>query len=44
MLKDSPVPFSGQRASSSKRKHRKEVNIKELRKTLKESLKNNEDN
>jgi CxxC-x17-CxxC domain-containing protein len=44
MLKDSPVSFAGQRAPESKRKHRKEVNIEELRQTLKESLRNNENN
>ncbi|KPJ55286.1 hypothetical protein AMJ47_00190 [Parcubacteria bacterium DG_72] len=40
MLKKSPVPFTGQKSSSLKKRPRKEVNIKELRKTLKESLKN----
>jgi CxxC-x17-CxxC domain-containing protein len=43
ILRESPVPFSGQKASSSKRRIRKEVNIEELRKTLKESLKNNKE-
>jgi len=38
MLKQPLVSFSGKNASASKKKHRKEVNIEELRKTLKESL------
>ncbi len=40
MLEEQPVSFNGQKNSNSKKKHRKEVDIEELRKTLRESLKN----